>query len=1446
MDKEMPPQKLRLLSVSVQDGLRSAVKVPSLAHCLEELLLNSLAAGCGCAAARVNADIGRVQVADNGEGLERAALVLAGARYHSSRAIGSGESPGDRQGGVPWNIQQDCPWAGQGGGSRGGEEENPRCGQGEELGGGEDPGEGLEEQPEVGPGCRGEALASIAHLSGLLEIVSRPRGGGSQTWVKLFRNGQAQRVYKAEVARPSPGTTVTVCNLFYRLPVRRRRMIRTLEWEQIRLRVQALSLLHPGVSFTLRNEASSTAGGSLVVRLPKASSLPARFAQIYGTQKAAALGSVQHSNDCFHMSGFISRQGHHTKAQRLVFVNGRLVLKTRIHVQLDLLIRRRSLICRSGCSTGSRGSPDLHPVYIINVRCDHRQYDACWETGRTLLEFSSWDLLLNCLEEGVHAFLLQEKLLLEPLEEQENPQSPLLSSKPVFSHEMAAVQSKSVHRQAVLPETSGENAVYQGLATIEKVGVLGAEDEEPALEHSGIALYSTEAPKSILDITGQRTTACNKSLWKETGDSSFLSNLSTSDSPETQPTKLLQPSIERVLTKGDGIYQLAVAYESESSSGTGVSPREEVKTTEGEVNGLQTGRKELSGKQTHKESQGVEFGVTGLITHVIPMKIKGSDLEHGNCTERGHTFHLGPVSAWDISERLKRGCTRFTAGGNMHLSANRECRKAKPRRSIRLCQKVKSTSQYHNQSGKCTESVTTPGKIMSLKDHINSKCRKVANCEPISCQARFCRKLSMPLITASLDAFRREYARASGQDAGNSSQYIEVTRHDDGSPSMKSTPENAMVIKESDNLNQNVGVRCTDFGVNVHSESLLHNQSVGFQRNLHTCGSRSIAGHISQVQPSLNAQATYSQDKKITTVSKGLPRTLAAKLSRLKYLGQEEKSWESNSRRFADCISSCQSLERLPKLEHASPHCLSLESQLSGAEANSDNYAGVAGEGSCTGAKNIYNLAMINEKSNTEKLSSATAEERAIDGTVSQPELHPGDQPQTDETIEEHLSQQDDAVASSKESDLSWIPTIPGAAEADVCVGTCEGVNTLKCFPSQWLQYFDGSLGKTVYVNSVTGVSSYELPPESQTHAACTKDFTTMAVNVLMKTGVTYRCYPFRSENLIPFLPRSREERQEDKVDEELGDGRDAQLGSSGSLRSLFLKWKNPVFFRSPEVAVDVSSEQADNLAVKIHNVLYPYRFTKDMISSMQVLNQVDNKYIACLINTSLDQGTTIGSNLLVLVDQHAAHERVRLEQLISGSFETVPGTSSHRRLCTSTVCPPIEISCTQHETALLRVYWKQLEAAGVQVEFRDKGGSEVLIRKVPACFIEREATEIRRGRQPVTQVILQEFLREQIEVLQSTGGFQGVLSRTVLKVLSSQACHGAVKFGDTLSVDECRSLIDSLASCHLPFQCAHGRPSMHPLADLDHLNIDQEVRNRPNLQKLKMLKEMWTSEEVL
>lgn len=52
----------------------------------------------------------------------------------------------------------------------------------------------------------------------------------------------------------------------------------------------------------------------------------------------------------------------------------------------------------------------------------------------------------------------------------------------------------------------------------------------------------------------------------------------------------------------------------------------------------------------------------------------------------------------------------------------------------------------------------------------------------------------------------------------------------------------------------------------------------------------------------------------------------------------------------------------------------------------------------------------------------------------------------------------------------------------------------------------------------------------------------------------------------------------------------------------------------------------------------------------------------------------------------------------------------------------------------------------------------------------------------------------------------------------------GAIKFNDSLSKEACHSLVASLSSCQLPFQCAHGRPSIAPLVDIFHLDKDQKV----------------------
>ncbi|XP_048162122.1 DNA mismatch repair protein Mlh3 [Corvus hawaiiensis] len=293
------------------------------------------------------------------------------------------------------------------------------------------------------------------------------------------------------------------------------------------------------------------------------------------------------------------------------------------------------------------------------------------------------------------------------------------------------------------------------------------------------------------------------------------------------------------------------------------------------------------------------------------------------------------------------------------------------------------------------------------------------------------------------------------------------------------------------------------------------------------------------------------------------------------------------------------------------------------------------------------------------------------------------------------------------------------------------------------------------------------------------------------------------------------------------------------SLQSLLLEWDNPVFIPCPDIAVDVTSGQADSLAVKIHNILYPYRFTKDMVHSMQVLQQVDNKFIACLINTRNEMDEKADGNLLILVDQHAAHERIRLEQLIADSYEKEAAACGKKKILSSSISPPFEIEVPEEQRRFLRCCYKNLEDLGLELSFPETNSSLILVRKVPMCFIEREANELRRKRQPITKSIVEELIQEQVELVQTTrGGARGTLPLTFLKVLASQACHGAIKFNEHLTLEESCRLIEALSSCKLPFQCAHGRPSMLPLADIDHLQ--QEKQPKPNLTRLRKMARAW------
>lgn len=368
---------IKCLSKEVQGKLRSGVAIPSLQQCVEELALNSIDAGATCVGVRADMDAFKLQVIDNGAGISAEDMECVGNRYHTSK-----------------------------------------CSSVEDL-------DNLRFY-----GFRGEAVASIVSLATLVEISSRTRSS-AKTFNRIFKNGKGLDVFESDTARPSAGTTVVICNFFHNMPVRRKRMDAVLEGERIRHRVEAISLMHPSVSFTLKNDCT----GAMTVQLPKARNTYHRFVQIHGLGRAQKLGEISYNRGQFEVIGHIGREGHYNNSLQFLYVNDRLLLKTRIHKLLNLLLRRLSSSNQKNDSPDGQSairspkqkrSQDLYGVYIINIKCAYSEYDICLEPAKTLIEFKDWDGILLCIEETVKAFLNRENLVTVISKEDLDYESPKL------------------------------------------------------------------------------------------------------------------------------------------------------------------------------------------------------------------------------------------------------------------------------------------------------------------------------------------------------------------------------------------------------------------------------------------------------------------------------------------------------------------------------------------------------------------------------------------------------------------------------------------------------------------------------------------------------------------------------------------------------------------------------------------------------------------------------------------------------------------------------------------------------------------------------------------------------------------------------------------------------------------------------------------------------------
>lgn len=262
-------------------------------------------------------------------------------------------------------------------------------------------------------GYRGEAVASLREISAVLEIVSRTKFL-PQSYCKIFQTGDPLPVVESTVPRPSVGTTITSHNLFYNFPVRQKHTNQNLEFEKIRQKLEAIALVHCGISISLRNDIT----GQVVLQTHKTNSLLNTFTSLFGAAKSSSLCEMEAETEHFKIKAYFGKEGSSRKDHQFVYVNRRVVLKTEVSKIVNSILGR-SLIVKAKTSYTKallEDSPakhvDRYPIFVILLDCAFSEYDITFEPAKTFVQFKHWESLKDSLEKLMQSFLVKENLLL--------------------------------------------------------------------------------------------------------------------------------------------------------------------------------------------------------------------------------------------------------------------------------------------------------------------------------------------------------------------------------------------------------------------------------------------------------------------------------------------------------------------------------------------------------------------------------------------------------------------------------------------------------------------------------------------------------------------------------------------------------------------------------------------------------------------------------------------------------------------------------------------------------------------------------------------------------------------------------------------------------------------------------------------------------------------------
>jgi DNA mismatch repair protein MutL len=166
----------------------------------------------------------------------------------------------------------------------------------------------------------------------------------------------------------------------------------------------------------------------------------------------------------------------------------------------------------------------------------------------------------------------------------------------------------------------------------------------------------------------------------------------------------------------------------------------------------------------------------------------------------------------------------------------------------------------------------------------------------------------------------------------------------------------------------------------------------------------------------------------------------------------------------------------------------------------------------------------------------------------------------------------------------------------------------------------------------------------------------------------------------------------------------------------------------------------------------------------------------------------------LVVVDMHAAHERI--------VYERLKNQLDVQAIASQPLLIPATFAATPQEVATAEAHTTTLHTLGLEITpFSPK---TLAVRAVPATLVQGDAVELARS-------VLAELAQHDAS---------SVIERARNELLATMACHGAVRANRRLTIDEMNALLRQMEQTERSDQCNHGRPTWRQVTikDLDAL----------------------------